>query len=86
MTQFDRYIQVAKNAGLTITSFSPAVRGAKPEIFDAEIETARGTLRIKCGVNGTASIDKPNGSRKWYYDKSPAQIGAIIRQALDFYM
>ena len=53
--------------------------------YEATAETERGTLRIYCGTNGTARLDKPNGTHKWYYEKTPAQIAAVIKQTMDFY-
>jgi hypothetical protein len=50
-----------------------------------EIETGRGTLHIVLGVNGTARIDKPNGTHKWVYEKTPAQITAQLKQIIKFY-
>lgn len=49
----------------------------------AEAETGRGKLSVICGKNGTARVDKPNGSHKWYYEKTPAQIYSILRQTID---
>ena len=75
-----RWLNMLKGAGLEIKSFDE-----ENGIFEAGTETPRGTLHIYGGVNGTARLDKPNGTRKWLYDKTPAQIGAAIRQTLDFY-
>lgn len=53
--------------------------------YEAQVETSRGKLHIYCGTNGTARIDKPNGTHKWVYEKTPAQIAAQIRQIREFY-
>jgi hypothetical protein len=53
--------------------------------YEAKLETKRGTLHIYCGTNGTARIDKPNGTYKWVYEKTPAQIAAQIKQIVEFY-
>ena len=53
--------------------------------YEGKLETNRGTLHIYCGDNGTARIDKPNGTHKWVYEKTPAQITAQIKQIVEFY-
>lgn len=53
--------------------------------YEATKETSRGTLHIFCGTNGTARIDKPNGTHKWVYEKTPNQISALLRQTMEFY-
>lgn len=70
------YEMAIKAAGLEITK----VRG---NIIFAETETGRGTLSVTCGINGTACVIKPNGTRKWYYEKTYAQIYAILKQTID---
>lgn len=81
----DGFISVAKVAGMTIISEKATLKGLPNDIFEAEIETPRGTLHIVCGANGTARLDKPNGTHKWIYEKSPAQLGYILRQTLAYY-
>ena len=53
--------------------------------YTAQIMTPRGALKIACGTNGTARLDKPNGTHRWVYEKTPNQIRALIKQTLDFY-
>ena len=53
--------------------------------YEAKLETSRGTLHVYCGENGTARIDKPNGTHKWVYEKTPAQITAQLKQIIEFY-
>jgi len=53
--------------------------------FEAKQETSRGTLHIYCGTNGTARIDKPNGTHKWVYEKTPAQIIAQLKTIISYY-
>jgi hypothetical protein len=53
--------------------------------YEATKETSCGTLHIFCGTNGTARIDKPNGTHKWVYEKTPNQISALLRQTMEFY-
>lgn len=79
------YIKAARFAGMTITVEKATLKGLPNDIFEAEIETPRGTLHIVCGANGTARLDKPNGTHKWIYEKSPAQLGYILRQTLAYY-
>lgn len=79
----DEYVRCIWNTGLKITQTEKTYTGMV--CIEAETETPRGTLRIHCGENGTARIDKPNGTHKWVYEKTPAQIAAQLRQVLDFY-
>ena len=76
----NRWIKMLESTGMTLKSYDEW-KG----IYEAEAETPRGTLHIYGGENGTARLDKPNGTHKWLYDKSVAQIGAAIRQTLAFY-
>lgn len=77
------YRDVLVRSGLTITDDRKTTMGMT--CYEAEIETTRGTLHILCGTDGTARIDKPNGTHKWVYEKTPNQIAAQLRQVLDFY-
>lgn len=76
------YKEMLVRTGLVITAESKTKLGLT--CYEAETETPRGTLRVYCGENGTARIDKPNGSHKWVYEKTPNQIAALLRQVLDF--
>ena len=75
-----RWLKMLENSGLTLKGYDE-----ENGIYEAETETQRGTLHIYGGVNGTARLDKPNGTHKWLYDKSIAQVGAAIRQTMAFY-
>lgn len=75
-----RWIKMLESNGLTIKGYDE-----EKGIYEAEAETQRGTLHIYGGVNGTARLDKPNGTHKWLYDKTVAQVGAAIRQTMAFY-
>lgn len=77
------YKEMLVRSGLTITAENKTVLSLT--CYEAEIETSRGTLHVICGTNGTARIDKPNGTNKWVYEKTPNQIAALLRQVLDFY-
>ena len=79
------YIAEARRVGMKITVEKATLAGYPNDIFEAEIDTPRGTFHIVCASNGTARLDKPNGSHKWAYEKSPAQLGFILRQTLAFY-
>lgn len=72
-------------AGLTVTEFIPSTFAGGTDCYAAQVETKRGTLRILCGNNGTARIDKPNGTHKWVYEKTPAQIAALLKAIIGFY-
>lgn len=69
-------------AGLTVTQQHDFSHVGGTDAYEAELETNRGKLHIMCGVNGTARIDKPNGTHKWVYEKTPAQILALLNQVI----
>lgn len=77
------YENAIKAAGMEI--IATEVKVINLTCIEAKRETSRGTLHIYCGENGTARIDKPNGSHKWVYEKTPAQIAAQIKQIVEFY-
>lgn len=52
------------------------------EMIDGTMAIGDRKLAIICGLNGTARIDKPNGTHKWVYEKTPAQLAAILRQTI----
>ena len=56
------------------------------EMIRAEKMIGDKKISIICDNNGTARIDKPNGTSKWYYEKSYPQIGKILRQVVNFYI
>ena len=50
-----------------------------------EIETGKGKLAVMWGgrrSNDTAVVMKPNGTTKWLYEKTDAQILSTIRQTI----
>lgn len=77
--------EMFKKIGMDITVESEMVLGQ--EAFEAELETRSGKLRILCfdGCKPTARVDKPNGSHKWLYEKTPAQLRRAVLQAIEFY-
>ena len=77
ITTKDRYINAIEAEGLTIESTETTVLGVK--VIEASRKIGDRDIRITCGDNGTARIDKPNGTHKWVYEKSPAQIHAILK-------
>ncbi len=78
-----RYYTAIESIGMTVTNYE--IGSDDVEIIEAETDTAFGKLSIICGSNGTAVISKPNGTVKWLYNKSSAQIRAIIKKTLTFY-
>lgn len=53
-------------------------------LVDATMTLERGReIKVICNAHGTARIDKPNGTHKWVYDKSPAQLAAIMQQIIE---
>lgn len=79
----DEYKRAIIGSGMTVVNEEVAVLDLT--CYEATKETSRGTLRIFCGTNGTARIDKPNGTHKWVYEKTPNQIAALLRQTMEFY-
>lgn len=75
-----RWFKMLESNGMTLKGYDE-----EKGIYEAEMETPRGTLHIYGGVNGTARLDKPNGTHKWLYEKTVAQVGAAIRQTIAFY-
>lgn len=67
--------------GFEITARSMTISGY--EYAGGKIETKRGTFEVLIGENGTARFVKPNGTIKWVYGKSPAQIFRIVRQVIE---
>ena len=78
------YKEMLVRSGLTIVREGFGLCGVE-NAYEAKVWTQRGWLRVMCGTNGTARIDKPNGTHKWVYEKTPNQIAAQLRQVLDFY-
>ena len=77
------YKDMLVRSGLEIVGENVGICGTTG--YEAKAWTQRGWLHIFCGDNGTARIDKPNGTHKWVYEKTPAQIGALLRQTMEFY-
>ena len=77
------YKEMLVRTGLTVVEEGVGIAGGTGYI--AKVWTKRGWLRIACAENGTARIDKPNGTHKWVYEKTPNQIAALLRQVLEFY-
>ena len=79
----DEYKRAIIGSGLTVVGENVGICGMTG--YEAKAWTQRGWLHIFCGENGTARIDKPNGTHKWVYEKTPNQIGALLRQTMEFY-
>lgn len=77
--------EMLKKIGMEITVDSEMVLGR--EAFEAELETKGGKLHILCydGCKPTARVDKPNGTHKWLYEKTPAQLRRAVVQTIEFY-
>ena len=64
------------------------IAGAGTDMLSATFKAGKTELNVIYGEHGsgiTARIDKPNGTHKWAYDKTPAQLYSIIKQTLSFY-
>ncbi len=77
------YKDMLVRAGMTLVNDNVNFCGMT-ECYEAKFWTQRGWLHIYCGQNGTARIDKPNGTHKWVYEKTPAQIASLLKQVIDF--
>lgn len=77
----NKYTAVLKDLGFTVTETHVTPLGTT--IFYAEIETRSGKLEVCCSDKGTARVDKPNNTYKWYYEKSPVQIKRALVQSLE---
>lgn len=77
------YKDMLIRTGMTIVAEDVGVCGLLGW-YEAKLWTQRGWLHIFCAPNGTARIDKPNGTHKWVYEKTPAQIAALLKQVIDF--
>lgn len=77
------YEKMVKGLGMEILERGETATGLKT--ITAEKETPRGMIRIFCGNDGTARVDKPNGTHKWYYEKSTGQLRAHLMQIIEFY-
>lgn len=79
----ERYMKVMVGLGMEIVEQFKTVAGQ--EVFTAEMATDQGAITVTCGANGTARIDKPNGTHKWYYEKSTGQLRAAVKQTIDYW-
>lgn len=71
-----RHIEFLEKKGFCVTTI-------QDNYIIADIDTDNGMMEIIWGDNGTACISKPNGSHKWYYEKSESQMLRIIDQTID---
>lgn len=53
------------------------------DIVAGALTTDNGNVEIDWGENGTARVYKPNGTVKWYYEKTDAQICSILKRIID---
>ena len=77
----NRYEKALEGLGMKIEGRKTSPNGV--EIITATAETKNGILEIVCGSNGCARLAKPNGSIKWVYEKSYAQIRRIAEQTIE---
>lgn len=74
------YSRAIKANGLKITQFDSSLQFA---IVTAYVETDRGPLTLVWGENGCGKLGKPNGSQKWYYNKTAAQLNQLLRTTIE---
>jgi len=78
-----RYEQVLENIGFTLKN-ETTMECRPTKIYEMKVGFT-GRFEVALEDNGTARLLKPNGTYKWLVEKTPAQLGAICRQTLDFY-
>lgn len=78
----ERHGKILENLMFTITSMTEQ-NGIW--IVEAEKELPAGTCKVAWGDNGTARVIKPNGTVKWHYERSDAQIRRAIFQTIVAY-
>lgn len=79
-----RYALALKKAGVTITR-EGNVEENLINIIEGTKQIGNKTIEIAVGTNGCMRVLKPNGKVKYYYEKSPAQVGKIIEQIIKAY-
>ena len=77
----ERMMNWMSNNGFTIIETATSPLGA--EIITAKKETDRGSMQVDWCENGTARVLKPNGSVKWLYRKTDAQICRALLQTVE---
>lgn len=81
------YEEMLVRAGAKIEKdYDSTFGGLNPEHFwEAEIMVNGWAIGIYLGSSGTAKILKPNGTHKLYYEKTPAQLEAALKQIVSFW-
>ena len=79
-----RLISALQNNGYQIIPNDGVTNKLHPEAVT--MEGFNITMIIsEVGHNFTVLIFKPNGTKKWYYEKSQAQIMSVLKQIRSFY-
>ena len=78
----NRYAKALKTIGMEVSE-PIEMLGARYQV--ATISAGYSELRVFFNEKGTARLDKPNGTKKWLAEKSPAQLLAVVKQTLSFY-
>ena len=79
----ENYTKALIKRGFEIKSVRESTDGHA--IIEASTETPRGEMEVVICTNGTAMVEKPNGTHKWLYQKSICQLFRAIDQSLEFY-
>lgn len=74
------YLKVIRDNGFEITQIE---NGLTLAILTACRETDRGPLTLIWAETGCGKLGKPNGSQKWYYNKTAAQLNQILRTTIE---
>lgn len=75
-----RHEELLEKLGFTVIDFK---HDFGTGIVAGALTTDNGNIEIDWGDNGTARVFKPNGTVKWFYEKSDAQICRILRQIIE---
>lgn len=81
------YAEMLTRVGANIKKdYDSTFGGLNPlHFWEASIPVNGWEIGIYLGSNGTCSILKPNGTNKWYYEKTPAQLEAALKQIIFFW-
>ena len=56
------------------------------DTFKARMTTNRGDITVTASRGEIVQIVKPNGTRKYYYECTNAQIAQYVRQTMSYYV
>lgn len=81
----DRFKKALMTANVEITEVNEFPFPAASILKGTAIAGNGKEVEVIVGTNGCINIQKPNGTSKWYYEKSPAQTATLIKQVCKSY-